>query len=204
MVREKKTLEQRFQSRRCVVNARAGNFSSKETNLGDFICVLILMCARVSMDALITVIFIRMFCCCFHRRAGRRKRKRKAENGVWKFASRQPPTFIDLGTRSERIYHPSEQEKVRIFALHRIKEKKTFFTLCKNIFLSFPFSPTEFYCFRYKLSQVVAVFFSQIRLSYILGKKLSTVGDFTGTSMEASEGFSTNFWACTRRYRGNL
>lgn len=91
----------------CVVNARAVIFLGRKTNLGDFICVLILMCARVSMDALITVIFIRMFCCCFHR-AGRRKRKRKAENGVWNCASRQPPTFIDLGTRSERIYHPSK------------------------------------------------------------------------------------------------
>lgn len=43
----------------CVVNARAVIFLGRKTNLGDFICVLILTCARVSMDALITVIFIR-------------------------------------------------------------------------------------------------------------------------------------------------
>lgn len=162
------------------------------------------MCERVSVDALITVIFIRMFCCCFHRRAARRKRKRKAENGVWNFAS-PPATHLYRSRDTFGAYLPSlAVRKSPHFCASQNKRKKNFFTLCKNIFLSFPFSPTEFYCFRYKLNQVVAVFFSQIRLSYILGKKLATVGDFTGTSMEASEGFSTNFWACTRRYRGNL
>lgn len=100
----KRKPEQRFQSRLCGQRS-GGNFSWKENQsrrlyLRSHFNVRAGFNGRPNYSN-----FHPKFCCCFDHRAARRKRKWKAENGVWNCASRQPPTFIDLGTR---IYHPSK------------------------------------------------------------------------------------------------
>lgn len=114
-----------------------------------------------------------------------KNRERKVKMATGKLFP-SPRFLIDRKT-STKAYLPSilslRKKKSAFllhFALQRIKKETNFFLLYARNFhsiflLSFPFQPTEFYCFRHELSQVEH-FFSKVRLSYILQLHLSLHG----------------------------
>lgn len=105
-----------------------------------------------------------VFLCCYIRIFRR-------ENGVEKNIF-HPPTFIDLLFAAWRDVHKQQQSisaipsrslvhvSASLCASEHSGIKKSFFLLYGKNFhsiflLSFPFPPTEFYCFRHELSHVV-------------------------------------------------
>lgn len=141
-------------------------------NLWDFICVPRLN-ALVSLDALITIIFIRMCSLLLMwMRKAEGKKKKMWENGVRKIISihplvyRSPRDFVYLPSFFSLRKSSKKKSAFLIERTHKENEKENSKDFHSIFLLFFPFSPTKFYCFHRWVEPCCSFFLLFLKLFY--------------------------------------